>query len=410
MTSDHSAPSLRLAYIFETAVAAGSLSETASRVGISQPAVTQSLTRLERLVGAALLHRGSHGCQPTALGEILAGRVGRMFGFFEQALAQPHVGSPFAEPERIPFLARSITEAQIIALSAIHRQGAIERAALSLGYSTPSVHRAVRGLEVMLRRPLLAKSAFGMVTTRAGAELARMLQLGLKERDDGLDELALAQGIHAARLAIGVLPMACMPVLAEALSAVSAQYPGSQVSVSEGVYQDLETSLRSGQIDLIYGVLRPESRMPDIEGVPLFLDPHVLVANSRHKLLRRDQTTVEDLAECQWIAPPITSPRRHQIEAILSRAGASPRIAVETNSLVTLKALLVCSDFVTLLPRYEAEQEVATGSLAILAFADGLERQHTGLAMRRDWKPTPIQQSFMNGARCSADARFGVAQ
>lgn len=53
-------------------VDAGSLSLAADRLGVTQPALSKSLSQLEQRVGAPLLRRSKAGSAPTALGRMLA--------------------------------------------------------------------------------------------------------------------------------------------------------------------------------------------------------------------------------------------------------------------------------------------------------------------------------------------------
>jgi len=53
-------------------VDAGSLSLAAEKLGLTQPALSKSLSQLEQRVGAPLLQRGKSGSTPTALGRMLA--------------------------------------------------------------------------------------------------------------------------------------------------------------------------------------------------------------------------------------------------------------------------------------------------------------------------------------------------
>ncbi|TYK43132.1 LysR family transcriptional regulator [Actinomadura decatromicini] len=50
----------------------GSLTGAAAQLGITQPAVSESLRRAERVAGGALFQRGAHGATPTPLGELVA--------------------------------------------------------------------------------------------------------------------------------------------------------------------------------------------------------------------------------------------------------------------------------------------------------------------------------------------------
>src|SRR6185503_6727184 len=53
----------------------GSFTEAARRAGLSQPALSASIARLERGMGARLLHRGAGGTRLTAAGEALLPRA-----------------------------------------------------------------------------------------------------------------------------------------------------------------------------------------------------------------------------------------------------------------------------------------------------------------------------------------------
>ncbi|AWL40531.1 MULTISPECIES: LysR family transcriptional regulator [Streptomyces] len=70
----------------------GSLRQAARRLGVSQPALTTQLQRIERSVGAALFSRERTGCRPTLLGRAVLSRarplVDGMSTLVEAALAE----------------------------------------------------------------------------------------------------------------------------------------------------------------------------------------------------------------------------------------------------------------------------------------------------------------------------------
>lgn len=72
---------------FEAVVRAGSFRAAADDLGYSQPAISQQLARLERLVGARLMQRAP-GSEPLALtpaGEVLLGHARRILSRFDAA-------------------------------------------------------------------------------------------------------------------------------------------------------------------------------------------------------------------------------------------------------------------------------------------------------------------------------------
>ncbi len=70
------------------------VSEAAQRLGLSQPAASQGLARLRRLLGDALFERSSTGVRPTPLAERLAPKVQAALAMLEQALNDSAVFDP----------------------------------------------------------------------------------------------------------------------------------------------------------------------------------------------------------------------------------------------------------------------------------------------------------------------------
>ncbi len=64
--------------LFAAAVATGSFSKAARKLGVSQPTVGRRVEALEAVLGGPLLERTAGGCRPTALGEAIAPLADRM--------------------------------------------------------------------------------------------------------------------------------------------------------------------------------------------------------------------------------------------------------------------------------------------------------------------------------------------
>lgn len=79
--------SLRLLRAFQAVAREGSVGRAARRMFVSQPALSQDIRRLERMVGAELFVRDSRGMTPTPAGEILADGVGRALAILDRSTA-----------------------------------------------------------------------------------------------------------------------------------------------------------------------------------------------------------------------------------------------------------------------------------------------------------------------------------
>src|SRR6185437_14010579 len=64
----------------------GSMAKAASRLAVSQPAVSKAIADLERAVGARLLDRGPGGIEPTAFGRVLVKRALAVFDELRQGI------------------------------------------------------------------------------------------------------------------------------------------------------------------------------------------------------------------------------------------------------------------------------------------------------------------------------------
>jgi DNA-binding transcriptional LysR family regulator len=66
---------LRHLRVVQAVAETGSLTKAAARLGVSQPALTAQLARIERVLGGMLFDRGPHGAEPTALGKFIVSRA-----------------------------------------------------------------------------------------------------------------------------------------------------------------------------------------------------------------------------------------------------------------------------------------------------------------------------------------------
>jgi DNA-binding transcriptional LysR family regulator len=80
--------SRRLLEQFLTVVREGHFGRAAEQLGMSQPPLSQSVQRLERMLGVRLLDRGPGGAKPTAAGEVFAADAQRLLDLQTAAVAR----------------------------------------------------------------------------------------------------------------------------------------------------------------------------------------------------------------------------------------------------------------------------------------------------------------------------------
>lgn len=383
-------PNLRHLRAFVAVAHCGSVGHAALRIHITQPAVTQAIANLEALVGARLFDRRSTGSYLTNAGLILQRRVQRFFTMVEQSLL--NCCPPGAAGNNHSVI-NTITNTQLRSLILTAEPANAAHAAKALGVSEATLYRSARGLEQILGCSLFQPTANGVVSTESGLELARKVGLAVKEIDYALREIRGAQGQTASQLALGVLPMSGSFALARAVNALTSKHPYCRVTIIEGPYLTLLKSLRAGEVDMNFGMVRKPEWACDVEELPFFDDNFCIVVRRNHPLTYLDHVTQEHLTQYEWVVPPPGTPRRRAVDECFSKGPSPDRFSIETSSTSVIRSLISNSDRVSVLSKHEVESE-GSHLFTILPIKVG-KPSVKGITMRADWLPTYIHSEFI---------------
>jgi LysR family transcriptional regulator, regulator for genes of the gallate degradation pathway len=384
-----SVPNIRHLRIVEAVARHSSISRAASEVSLSQPAVTQALAKMESALGRALFDRRQTGSYLTAAGEVFLHRVRRFIAQSDQAIRELHPAD-----HAITF-AKHVTSTQIRCLLAISRSTSFAQAARAIGISTASLQRAARELEATIRKPLYRATRHGLTLSTAGQELARKLGLATREIGAASDDIRFLDGVEGGRVSIGALPMSGAYLIGATINALVDTFPEARVSVINAPYGILLNSLRTGEIDMIFGVLRRPDWAVDLQEEALFSDPYCIIGRAGHPLASRRKISTADLLDYDWIIPGDGTPRRRQYDALFQGVAKRPRNNIETSSLSTIRSIVARSDRLTLVNRHEVETEERLKLVAILRWTADSPPLAKGITTRSNWLPTPIQQRFL---------------
>jgi LysR family transcriptional regulator, regulator for genes of the gallate degradation pathway len=365
---------LNLRHLRAAAVIArlGSISAAAEAIGISQPAITQALAKLEMQLDLTLFERRPDGMCASAATAMLTPRI-------EAALC--HINSP------------RVTMAQLRAMIAIADAGSYAGASTTTGLAQPSLHRAIGDLSVVLKRTLVERRGKGIVLTDVGRKIVRGFRLARAELEAGLSELASLKGRETGRIAIGAMPLARARLLPAAVTAFHHDHPEVFVTIIEGSFHELVESLRDGAVDLMIGALRELLPGDDIVQRALFEDRPVVIGRKGHPLR---QPGLAALAKYPWIMPAPDTPLRMQWERLFSDAGLPvPQVPIACGSVMMIRQILIDSDFLTLLSPDQVAVELEAGWLDIISdVPSGLTRT-IGVSTRTGWRPTHLQAAFL---------------
>jgi LysR family transcriptional regulator, regulator for genes of the gallate degradation pathway len=354
----------------------GSLSAAAQAINLTQPALTQGLAKLELQFGEPLFERRPGGMAATPPTKMLASRI-------EAALS--HVASP------------RVTMAQMRALIALADAGSYSGASAATGLSQPTLHRAVGDLSIGLRRVLVERRGKGIAFTEAGRRTVRAFRLARAELVAGLSEVAALRGRETGRITIGAMPLSRARLLPAAVTTFHRAHAQVEIRIVEGSHAELIEPLRDGEIDLLIGALRDPAPGDDVVQMPLFEDQPVVIARAGHPLTTSGAITPAHLANYPWTISAPGTPLRLLWERMFARAGVPlPPVPVECGSVITIRQMLLDSDFLTLLSPDQVSVELEAGWLTQIGEPPSELRRTIGITTRSGWRPTGMQQNFID--------------
>lgn len=369
----------------------GGISAASDLVHLSQPAITQAISKLERLFETRLFQRSSKGMFPTEAALVLLGRTHRAFDFLASVTDLP------GRRERVdPGFLSLVTSTQLRALIAVAAHGNFSVAARALAIAQPSLHRAARDLEALASQVFYLKSAKGIELTPAAEALARAAKLAFSELDQAIEEIAEVNGKKAGTLRIGSLPLSLSAILPDALNEITAQRPALRVSVMDAPFAELLYALRNGEIDILLGALRDPDPAPDVVQEPLFDDRLCVVCRPGHPLLTEREPDLDRLAAYPWVVARGKTPTRAHFDRFFASVQSLERgPAVESNSLVMVRRILQGSNKLSMISLNQAREHLEAGTLGRVAIDLRDSPRRIGLTHRQNWQPTRAQSAFL---------------
>jgi DNA-binding transcriptional LysR family regulator len=300
----------------------------------------------------------------------------------------------------------SIDLKHLLNLLAIAREGSFGRAATSLKVSQPALSNSVAQLERRIGKGrVLDRGRHGARLTSLGEMLLRHAEIVETQMGRLGSEIDHYKQATHGPLLIGVTPVAAARLVPQAIGRLLAENPSISVSVQETIYHDATSALLKGALDITVG---PIGVYPPIEGIEeesLAVDPFALIVGTNHRLARRRSISLKKLGDAQWALPSEDSAYRRQLEALFMVTGLSwPARAVVTNSVSALKAMVMNTDCVAILPIQLVVTERDAGALQAVRLTEAGTTRQLGASWSKDRKLSPIAARFLELLReCAQD-------
>jgi len=372
----------------------GSVSKASAVLYRAQSVVTRAIADLEARLGVALFERHANGMRLTDPGERILPRARRVLAELEEVPTQLGIDAARVTEPLYLYQARRL---QLFVKLCETRH--MQTVANLFGLSQPAVSAALKVLEDGCGTRLFERTPRGLQPTRASLDILFPIRRALNELRHIDADLAALQGALRGLVNIGSLPLGRTRILPEAIVRLTSAHPGVQVATNESPFDLLATELRAGDLDFIFGALRPADYASDLHGEALLTEEMVILVRDRHPLLGID-VQPDDLRQARWVLPRAGSPARQLLESSFASAGIpAPLPVVESGDLAIIRGLLLRSDMLAAVSAQQLDEEIRAGDLCILPWPLKRTTRAIGLTYRTASLHTPAARALMEAIR-----------
>ena len=251
---------------------------------------------------------------------------------------------------------------QLDMFRAVAEEASFTRAAERLHVSQSAVSRQVKLLEDELGGALLQRGSRKVTVTDSGELLLRATNRLRKDIDEVLAQITETHHLHRGTLAVAGGMTVCMYVLPKLLKAFKREYEGIDIRVASGSAEEMIGLLRAHEVDLALLTLPLVAR--DLEVRPVLKEEMVLVAAPRHPLCRQRFVEPAELGRVPLVVYEPGSNTRAVIDAFFREEGIPMEIAMETENVEIIKAMVLAGLGVTLIPYTAVARELKSGRFA----------------------------------------------
>ncbi len=272
---------------------------------------------------------------------------------------------------------------QLKLVVAIDDMKTLRAASEHIGMSQPAATQSLRELEDALGCQLFKRTNRGVETTRYGIVLVRHARAIMAHLRHAGDELADLESGAGGRVIVGTLLASSAYVLPSAILRMREKRPNVVIKVIEGTNDILMPKLLRGDIDFVVGRLSEHRYRQGIEQHFLYDEDIVIFTSPANPLANRALLSLAELAELDWILPPVETTLRSQLEKLFFDAGLQPpRCAIESTSWLTNRFLWKNSSLIGVAPAHTVREMINRGELAVLKVNHGTRLGPVGISTR----------------------------
>jgi DNA-binding transcriptional LysR family regulator len=257
---------------------------------------------------------------------------------------------------------------QLETVALVAEVGSLSRAARSLGIAQSLVSRAIAQIEAEWGDRLFERTGRGVVLSEFGQRIFPHVQLLLAQSARLRDEVKDAAGVPFGLVRIGVLPSMAPSLIPALFENLRATAPGVRLRVAEGFSGQLDEELESGHLDL--AVINRYGPGPRQDEDVLAQVATYLVCAPGHPLAGMPAVPFRKLEGLPLVLPPAPNGLRSILDQHARQLGISLNVALEVESLNTMKEVALAGGALTILPILAVDHEVVAGRLSAVEIVE----------------------------------------
>jgi DNA-binding transcriptional LysR family regulator len=258
--------------------------------------------------------------------------------------------------------------------------------------SQPAVSRSLARLEAELGTPLLQKSGRLLRPTYAGAVFKGHVDAVIHRLDDGLAAINELLDPRTGTVAVAFQLSLGTFLVPGMIESFREEYPRVRFRLEQS-HDALGSSLvAGGRIDLELTARRP--RNPAVRWERLFAQPLFLAVPRRHRLGRRSEVSLADVAEEEFVMLRPSWELRTLSDQLCRAAGFEPRVAFEVDDLPVVHGFVAAGLGVAIVPATEGETQPVGAAVRLLPLTDANASRDVGVAWSRERRLLPSADLF----------------
>lgn len=269
-------------------------------------------------------------------------------------------------------------------LREVAARGSFSAAAESLSFTQSAISQQVAALERETGTKLVERGARGIRLTQAGEVLVKHADAVLSRLSCAEEELQALAGLKGGKLTLSAFQSAGATLVPRAVSAFHSRYPDVELALTQAEPDDATQMLRAGELDLAIVYDFPEipgGLDESLDAVHLLDDRYDLLVARDHPLADRARVRMSELSDERWVNSTRRCGCRQAVLHACARGGFEPKVAFETDEIMSVQALVANGMGVTLMPQ-----------LALTAV-------HPGVVVRPIGRDAPVRRIYAARAR-----------